>query len=460
MTIVTRFAPSPTGVLHTGSARTALFNWLFARQHNGLFKLRIEDTDQARSKPEYTQAILNNLKWLNLNWDGEVIYQLARQDSHYKIAEELIKKGKAYYCYTTEQELADFRAKNPNQKFISPWRHAEDKTAPAGIKPVIRLKVANDGVTEIDDKIMGRITISNNELDDMVLIRSDGIPTYMMAVVVDDHDMDITHIIRGDDHLTNAFRQKQIYQAMDWEVPIFAHIPLIHDKNGKKLSKRAGALGIDEYEKLGYLPQAVINHLLRLGWSHGNEEIISTPDAIKWFSLEAIGKSPARFDIDKLNHINAHYLKQTPNLELIKKISPLLGEGISESALQRITQGMESLKLRAATLNELAEASRIYIERKSPMDAKAHEILQKVEPKTITELVELLKDVGLTWDKDSLHHSCEQFAALRQLKPAIIMQTLRALTLGTFNAPGIFEVMVILGKEECLKRINATLEEI
>jgi glutamyl-tRNA synthetase len=323
MTVVTRFAPSPTGFLHIGGARTALFNWLYAKHHKGRFLLRIEDTDRARSTQEAIDAILDGMKWLGLDWEGEPTFQFARAARHAEVAHEMVKLGHAFHCYTTQEELEAFRAKNPNAKFRSPWR--DGGTPPAGAKSVVRLKAPLDGETVVNDKVQGTVTVKNSELDDMILLRSDGTPTYMLAVVVDDHDMGVTQVIRGDDHLTNTFRQLMIYNAMGWKAPDFAHIPLIHGADGAKLSKRHGALGVDAYRDMGYLPEAVRNYLLRLGWSHGDDEIISTEQAIEWFDLDAAGKSPSRFDFTKLENLNGHYLREADDARLVELILPKLG---------------------------------------------------------------------------------------------------------------------------------------
>jgi glutamyl-tRNA synthetase len=453
MSVITRFAPSPTGVLHTGSARTALFNYLFARKAKGKFLLRIEDTDLARSKPEFTDAIINNLKWLGIDWDDEIIYQLRRTGRHTEIAKKLVNRGKAYYCYASSEEIEAFRQKFPHAKFTSPWRDRDASEAPADVKPVIRLKIAKDGSTTIDDLIQGEITVNHHELDDMILLRSDGTPTYMLAVVVDDYDMKITHIIRGDDHLTNAFRQKQIYDAMGWEVPKFAHIPLIHDKHGHKLSKREGALGVDNYQDLGYLPEAVVNHLLKLGWSHGDQEIFSRKEAIELFNLDSVGKAPAKFDLDKLNFINAHYMRILDNSVLFKELLPYLQDGLSSEVLSKIELGLDGLKQRSSTLRELAENAQIYVHKKGTPDEKSKEILSKLEASFIDEIKAIITN-AISFDKEHLHKVFEQFAESKNVKFPFIMQSLRALLLGTFAAPGIFEVMEVLGRDECLSRIT------
>src|SRR5690349_1398397 len=375
MTATVRFAPSPTGFLHIGGARTALFNWLYARHHQqhgdgGIFRLRIEDTDRARSTPEAVAAIIDGLSWLGLEWDGEIIHQFAGAARHAEVARELLAKGRAYYCYCTPEELETMRARARAEKrsvrYDGTWRDRDPAEAPAGVTPVIRLKAPQAGATTIRDLVQGEVTVENSELDDLILLRADGTPTYNLSVVVDDHDMGITHVIRGDDHLNNAFRQTQIYRALDWPVPEFAHVPLIHDESGKKMSKRRGTVAVDAYRDMGYLPEAVRNYLLRLGWSHGDEEIISTEDAIRWFDLDKVGRSPSRFDFAKLDNLNAHYLKQTGDERLAELVEPrlasLLGRSLDSASKERLKKGMTGLKQRAKNLSELAENSRIYAE--------------------------------------------------------------------------------------------------
>src|SRR3954463_8800817 len=331
--VVVRFAPSPTGFLHIGGARTALFNWLYARHHQsqgegGTFRLRIEDTDRQRSTPEAVAAIIDGLSWLGLDWDGEIVHQFARAARHAKVARELLRLGRAYYCYCTPAELEEMREKARAEKrsvrYDGTWRDRDPAEAPAGIAPVIRLRAPQDGATTIHDLVQGEVTVSNAELDDLILLRADGTPTYNLSVVVDDHDMSITHVIRGDDHLNNAFRQRQIYEALGWAVPEFAHIPLIHGSDGAKLSKRHGALGVDAYRDMGYLPEALRNYLLRLGWSQGNEETIETGQAIGCFALAAVGRSPARFDFAKLDNLNAHYMREAEDTRLVELVAPRL----------------------------------------------------------------------------------------------------------------------------------------
>ena len=365
-TVITRFAPSPTGYLHIGGARTALFNWLYARAKGGKMLLRIEDTDQARSTEGAILAILDGLRWLELDWDGEPVYQLARAERHREVALELLAKGKAYRCYASPQELEAMRekarAEGRSPGYDGTWRDRDHQEAPPGVPPAIRFKAPRDGETIIDDQVQGQVTFANKDLDDLVILRSDGTPTYNLSVVVDDHDMGITHVIRGDDHLTNAARQTQIYKAMGWSTPIFSHVPLIHGPDGAKLSKRHGALGVDAYRAMGYLPAALRNYLVRLGWSHGDDEIMSTEQMVEWFDLDAIGRSAARFDFAKLENLNGHYLRETPDSEIVERLKALVLELPNGAELAgrfgpdgwtKFERAMPGLKERAKTLVEL-----------------------------------------------------------------------------------------------------------
>src|SRR5437016_1825380 len=388
-TIVTRFAPSPTGFLHIGGARTALFNWLYARGRDGKMLLRIEDTDRERSTQAAIDAILDGLTWLGLDWDGATVYQFSRSERHREVARSLLNAGRAYLCYSSPEELAQMREKARSEGraklYDGRWRDRDASEAPPGVQPVIRLKAPLTGETVIEDQVQGRVVWQNENLDDLVLLRSDGTPTYMLAVVVDDHDMGVTHIIRGDDHLTNAARQTQIYQALGWTVPVMAHIPLIHGPDGSKLSKRHGALGIDAYRAMGYLPVALRNYLVRLGWSHGDQEIFSTEEMIAAFDLAQIGRSPARFDFAKLESLNAHYLRQTDDVELVREIEgllPHLADGASLAARMtpelraKLIAAMPGLKERARTLVELIDgAGFILADRPIPLDDKAAALL-------------------------------------------------------------------------------------
>src|SRR3954469_12923509 len=366
MTVVTRFAPSPTGFLHIGGARTALFNWLFARHHGGTFLLRIEDTDRARSTDAAVEAIVDGLKWVELDWDGDAVSQFQRRDRHAEVAHQMLETGHAYRCYASPEELeamrAEQKAAGQPMRYDGRWRDRDPAEAPAGISPVIRLKAPQEGETVLADHVQGEVRVQNAQLDDMVLLRADGTPTYMLSVVVDDHDMNVTHVIRGDDHLTNNFRQVQIYRAMGWDLPEFAHIPLIHGADGAKLSKRHGALGVDAYRDMGYLPEALRNYLLRLGWGHGDDEIISTEQAIEWFDLDGIGRSPAQFDFAKLDSINAHYIREADDARLLALVAERLetqfGRPLSEVESGRLLKAMPGLKPRAKTIVELAEKGR------------------------------------------------------------------------------------------------------
>ena len=449
MTVITRFAPSPTGYLHIGGARTALFNWLYAKHHNGKFLLRIEDTDRARSTPEATQTIIDGMKWLGLDHDGEIVYQFARTPRHAEVAHDLVKNGKAFYCYTTQAELEDFRAKNLNAKFRSPYRDGE-KPAPAGVPAVVRLKAPLDGETTVYDKVQGTVSVKNSELDDMVLLRSDGTPTYMLAVVVDDYDMGITQIIRGDDHFTNSFRQLLIYQAMGWQAPDFAHIPLIHGADGAKLSKRHGALGVGEYEKMGYLPEAINNYLLRLGWSHGDDEIIDQKQAIEWFELDSVGKSPSRFDFAKLENLNGHYIREADDARLVN----LITNQPSKGDMELLTKAMNGLKQRAKTITELAENATFYItKRPLQLDEKAKAIIDKGGREIITGILPEL-EAHAAWNHDSLQRLCKDYGEKIGQKLGNIAQPLRAAISGKTISPSIFEVMELLGKEEIIGRLK------
>ncbi|MFI4984273.1 MAG: glutamate--tRNA ligase [Rickettsiales bacterium] len=450
MTIVTRFAPSPTGMMHTGNVRTALYNYLFSKKHNGKFLLRIEDTDKDRSTQEAVEVIFRDLKWLGITPDEAAVFQSTKLTRHAQIAHELLAKGQAYKCFATQEEIQEFRSQHPHAKFQSSWRDATEDTHP-NLPFVIRIKAPKTGSLTVKDQVLGETTLECTELDDMVMLRSDGTPTYMLAVVVDDHDAGVTHIIRGADHFTNSFRQMMIYNAMGWEVPEFAHLPLILDKAGKKLSKRTGALSVGEYQAMGYLPEAVRNHLLRLGWGHGDDEIISAAQAIEWFTLEQIGKSPARFDIDKLNHINAHYLRSTDHHQLAQAVVELLGVPLKFTDI--ISRGMDGIKTRSNTLNELAENAKIYI-GKVPLDQKSKEVLEK-EKTLLPDLKNCLLGIS-NWTKDSIHAACDELATAKGIKPSVFMQLLRAAVVGTFSSPAIYDVLEVLGKDETLLRMETT----
>ncbi len=464
MTVVTRFAPSPTGFLHIGGARTALFNWLFARHHGGQFLLRIEDTDRARSTEDAVEAIYDGLKWLGLDWDGDAVSQFTRVDRHREAVETLLASGKAYRCYCTPEELSEMResakADGRPWRYDGIWRDRDPSEAPVGINPVIRIKAPQDGETIIRDKVQGTVRVANDTLDDMVLLRSDGTPTYMLAVVVDDHDMGVTHVIRGDDHLTNAFRQYQLYVALDWDVPEFAHIPLIHGPDGAKMSKRHGALGVDAYRDQGYLPAAMRNYLLRLGWAHGDEEIISTEQAIEWFDLDNVGRAASRFDFAKLSNLNGHYLRSGDNEMLVAEITPMLEErrheALSEGEKSMLVRAMSGLKERAKNVLELAESAYFYIARR-PL-VFTDKARSQLDNEAIVHLRTLVAAFGqmMTWEADVLEAHVRTYVDESDppIKLGKVAQPLRAALSGTTVSPPIFDVMVILGQQETLARIN------
>jgi len=460
MSVVVRFAPSPTGFLHIGGARTALFNWLFARHHGGVFRLRIEDTDRTRSTSEAVAAIIEGLEWLGLSWDDDIVYQSARAARHAEIARELLAAGRAYHCYCTPAELEAMRqkarAERRSVRYDGTWRDRASSDAPAGVPAAIRLKAPKEGSTTIRDRVQGDVTVANSELDDLIILRADGTPTYNLSVVVDDHDMAITHVIRGDDHLNNAFRQTQIYNALDWRVPEFAHLPLIHGPDGTKMSKRHGAVGIDAYQDLGYLPEAMRNYLLRLGWSHGDDEIISTEQAIGWFDLDAVGRAPARFDFAKLDNLNGHYIRIATDERLsdlvAQRLEKVLGQPISEIRRARLLRAMPELKLRPKTLAELVTNALFLVsERPIRLDEKATQLSTPDARALLAEVAKQLEDVD--WRVDDLERRVREFASQRGIKLGTIAQPLRAALTGSTASPGIFEVMEILGREETLGRI-------
>ena len=451
--VVTRFAPSPTGFLHIGGARTALFNWLFARHHGGKFLLRIEDTDKARSTTEAIDAILDGMRWLGLDWDGHEYYQSQFWARHAEIAHKMLDRGHAYRCWMSQKELAAQREQAAKDRkpfrINSPWRERTDE----GDGPfVIRLKAAAEGETVIDDRVQGRVTVQNAEIDDFILLRSDGSPTYMLAVVVDDHDMGVTHVIRGDDHLNNAFRQLAIIRAMGWPEPVYAHVPLIHGPDGAKLSKRHGALGVDAYrDELGMLPEAVSNYLLRLGWGHGDDEIISRAQATEWFDLDHVGKSPSRFDFKKLENLNGHYIREADDGRLAELIAP--GLGIDEPQQALLTRAMPELKARATTLHQLADGARFLFDtRPLAIDETAAALLTDESRAILAaahkHLVALAK-----WDVESLEAAIRDVADASGAKLGKIAQPLRAALTGRTTSPGIFDVLALLGRDESLARI-------
>ncbi|MTH96948.1 glutamate--tRNA ligase [Roseibium sp. RKSG952] len=466
--IVTRFAPSPTGFLHIGGARTALFNWLFAKHHGGKMLLRIEDTDRARSTQEAVDALVDGLTWLGLDWDGEPVSQFQRIKRHQEVVEDMIARGEAYRCYSSPEELDAMREKARAEgrppRYDGTWRDRDASDAPDGVDPVIRLKAPLEGETVVDDMVQGRVVIPNKDLDDLVLMRSDGTPTYMLAVVVDDHDMGVTHIIRGVDHLTNAARQTLIFKAMGWDVPKMAHIPLIHGPDGAKLSKRHGATGAEAYRAMGYLPQAMRNYLARLGWSHGDEEIMSHTDMIKWFGMDAVGQSAARFDFKKLENLNGHYMRSTADVELMDhwKVYLQHADGGAEilewladpANEQTALTALPGLKERAKTLMELTESAS-YLWRQRPLvcDDKAMKILDDGARAILSDLHALLEAAG-EWAAEPLEIAVKGYAEQKELKLGKVAQPLRAALTGRGTSPGIYDVLIALGREESLGRIK------
>ena len=462
MTVVTRFAPSPTGILHVGGARTALFNWLYARHHEGKFLLRLEDTDRKRSTEEAVRAILDGLSWLGLNWDDEAVRQSDRVQRHAAVARELLDAGLAYNCYCTPEELAEMREIARKQGmpvlYDGRWRDRDPRDAPAGVAPTVRIKAPLTGETVIDDQVQGAVKFANEQLDDMVLLRSDGTPTYMLSVVVDDHDMGVTHIIRGDDHLNNAARQTLLYRALSWTLPDFAHIPLIHGPDGAKLSKRHGAVGIDAYQTEGYLPEAMRNYLVRLGWSHGDEELFSTEQAIAWFDLDHAGRSAARFDFDKLQSINAHYIRQADDTRLVEMIRPELaekcGHQLEGTDVARLVQAMPELKSRVKLIPELSENALFLVQRRPVgLNDKAKALLDDDARALLRDISRFLAEID-DWSAKTLESAVRDFAASHHLKLGKIAQPIRASLTGKTTSPGIFEVLDALGREESLGRID------
>ncbi|MGD0192764.1 MAG: glutamate--tRNA ligase [Rhizomicrobium sp.] len=460
---VLRFAPSPTGYLHIGGARTALFCWLYARHSGGTFLLRIEDTDRERSTPEAVGAILAGLEWLGLNWDGQTVYQFARADRHREVAEALVAQGKAYRCYATAQELDEMRTRQRAEgkpiRYDGRWRDRDPAEAPPGAPYVIRIKGAQSGETIVNDVVLGEVRFANDQLDDMILLRSDGTPTYMLAVVVDDFDMGVTHIIRGADHLNNAARQLQIIHAMDWPVPVYGHLPLIHGPDGAKLSKRHGALAVDAYRDMGYLPDAMRNYLARLGWSHGDDEIFSTEQAIEWFDLTNIGRSPARFDFKKLDNLNAHYIRETDDARLVEYVTSLSlitkpPRLLDEKAQTRLKAAMPGLKERAKTLVELADAADfLFSDGPRELDAAAEKLLTADARRTLSDLMAVLS--GVSWTVAQIEDAVRDFAASRDVKLGQVAQPIRAAVTGRTTSPPIFDMLAVLGREETLARLKA-----
>src|SRR6478609_8735412 len=468
MSVVTRFAPSPTGYLHIGGARTALFNWLYAKRFGGKMLLRIEDTDRERSTEGAIKAIIDGLSWLGITWDGDVVYQFARAARHREVAEKLLAEGKAYHCYASPQELEEMReaarAAGKPMRYDGRWRDRDPREAPVGVKPVIRLKAPQECETVVEDHVQGRVTWQNKDLDDLVLLRSDGNPTYMLAVVVDDHDMGVTHVIRGDDHLTNAARQTQIYDALGWDVPSMSHIPLIHGPDGSKLSKRHGALGVDAYRAMGYLPAALRNYLVRLGWSHGDQEIFSTDEMIAAFDLASVGRAAARFDFAKLENLNGHYIRHADDQSLVKMFEDVLGHVVpsrdelkaklNDTTRAQLLKAMPALKERAKTLIELIDSAYfIFADRPLELDPKAQALLTPENRKLTGQLHAALEKVE-TWNAANTEAALRAFAEENSLKLGAVAQPLRAALTGRTTSPGIFEVLDVLGRQESLDRLK------
>ncbi|MBC7141685.1 MAG: glutamate--tRNA ligase [Rhodobacteraceae bacterium] len=458
--IVTRFAPSPTGYLHIGGARTALFNWLFARGRDGRFLLRIEDTDRERSTPEATAAILKGLTWLGLDWDGEVVSQFDRRERHAEVAREMLARGHAYKCFSTQGEIEAFReaarAEGRSTLFQSPWRDADPATHPDA-PHVIRLKAPRDGETVIEDKVQGTVTFGNDQLDDMVCLRSDGTPTYMLAVVVDDHDMGVTHVIRGDDHLNNAARQVQVYRAMGWAEPVWAHIPLIHGPDGKKLSKRHGAVGLEEYQAMGYPAAGMRNYLTRLGWAHGDAEFFSDAEARQWFDLEGIGRAPARLDFRKLENLCGQHIAATPDAELLSEIEAFLEASgrpaLSQSQKDGLSRALYCLKDRAKTFPELLEKAHFVLgKRPFTPDEKAAQALDPVSRGILNELTPQLQNAS--WSRDKLEEIVASVAGAHGLGLGKVAGPLRAALAGRTISPSVFDMMLVIGREETLARLK------
>ncbi len=468
MTAVTRFPPSPTGFMHIGTARTALFNWLFAKHHGGTMLFRIEDTDRKRHSEEAVVTLIKDMEWLKLDWDGEIVSQFENRDRHAEVAHELVKKGAAYYCYCSPEELEDMREKAKADGaatfYDRRWRDRDASDAPEGIKPVIRIKAPiDDGAMVINDMVQGEIKVNHEQLDDFIILRSDGTPTYMLSVVVDDHDMGVTHIIRGDDHINNAFRQRLIFEAMGWTVPAYAHLPLILGPDGAKMSKRHGAASVGEYKDMGYLPEAICNYLLRLGWSHGDDEIISREQAIEWFGLEAANKSAPRFDFAKLESVNAHYMSEADDETLTELILPILNEkyGLlpSDTHLNRLNAGMAELKQRTKTLLQLADEAKFYcFDDTYDFNEKATQILDDDALAILIKVQDKL-DSEPSFTAENIQIACKDVAdELAGGKLGKIGMPLRAALTGSGVSPSIFHAAEILGRDETLRRLSYTLE--
>ncbi|MCV6547978.1 MAG: glutamate--tRNA ligase [Cohaesibacter sp.] len=465
--VVTRFAPSPTGFLHIGGARTALFNWLYAKANGGKMVLRIEDTDRERSTDAAIDAILAGMTWMGLDYDGQAVSQYSRVERHREVVEHLLAQGKAYRCYCTPEELTEMRetarANKQPPRYDGRWRERDPSEAPDGIQPAIRIKAPLDGETTIHDQVQGKVVIPNKDLDDMIIMRSDGNPTYNLAVVVDDHDMDITHIVRGDDHLTNAARQTLVYQAMGWDIPVMAHIPLIHGPDGAKLSKRHGALGVEAYRDMGYLPEAMRNYLVRLGWSHGDDEFFSTKQMIEWFDLSGIGKAAARFDFKKLENLNGQHMRATDDDALYTALVDLLPHleddtdmlaHIDDGKKQQIMLAMPGVKERAKTLLDLkAGLAFVFDTRPLALEEKAAKLLTEEARALLADIIPVFEGLN-EWTMESTDAAVRAFAEDKELKLGKVAQPLRAALTGRATSPGIFDVLIVLGKEESIARLK------
>lgn len=463
-TVVTRFPPSPTGFMHIGTARTALFNWLYARKHGGKMLFRIEDTDRKRHNVEAVTALINAMKWLALDYDGDIVSQYEQRERHIEVAKQLVENGKAYHCYCSPEELEDMREKardsGDNSFYDRRWRDKGASDAPIGIDPVIRIKAPLDGKTTVHDEVQGDVTINNEQLDDFIILRSDGTPTYMLSVVVDDHDMGVTHVIRGDDHLNNTFRQNVIYDALDWTKPTYAHLPLILGPDGAKMSKRHGAASVEDYQKMGYLPAAMRNYLLRLGWSHGDDEIISDKQAQEWFDLSGCNKAAARFDFDKLENLNSHYISESDNQDLLELCRPFyeerLGEPLSSDAEAMILKCMDELKSRGTTLLQIIDESLFFADENLHADEKSENILGSDEAKiTLQDIPEWLQKVDV-WSTDNIMQTCKDYAKEKlEGKLGKVGMPMRAKIAKRAASPGIFHVCEILGKDETIRRLKS-----
>ena len=464
--VVTRFAPSPTGFLHIGGARTAIFNWLYARHTGGKFLLRIEDTDVARSTQEAKDAIISGLKWLGLNWDEDVVYQTEGAERHAEVAFQLLDTGHAYRCYATPAELEAMRAEQREKRlplrYDGRWRDRDPSEAPAGVPHVVRFRAPQTGSVTIHDRVQGEVTVNNSELDDFILLRSDGSPTYMLSVIVDDHDMGVTHLIRGDDHLNNAFRQLALIRAMDWEQPVYAHVPLIHGPDGAKLSKRHGALGVEAYrDDFGYLPEALSNYLTRLGWGHGDDEIFSRDQAVAWFDINQVGRAPARMDFKKLENINGQYIRDADDARLAAISRPILevqlGHAISDEALSLLVEAMPFIKVRAKSTRQLAEGALFLFEaRPLALDEAAKALLDSNSASLLESVSNAMKG-SVEWDATVLENAVRRVAEDAGLGLGKVAQPLRAALTGRTTSPGIFDVLMLLGRKESLARIDDVL---